>query len=112
MRFGLRICAEIQLAQAVPNFGTDRFYAHAGFNGELARESGAGGRALSQVKCDPAVLTIFVPAKPPVGDGLGGEVLEAPQQGIVFRHFELLVEQSDPHQARKWPEERGRRCHA
>ena len=57
-------------------------------------------------------MAVFVPAEASVGDTFGGEELQAAEQRVVLRDFDLEAEQGDVHQLAVRPEESSGRGHA
>lgn len=99
------------VAQAKPNFLTDFPDAHAFGDQQFAGQGGPLLSPFTHVVGHATVLAIFVPAKAAVGNWLGGEVLETPQQRIVLGNLHFSAEKFDGDQARVGAEEGGRRGH-
>ena len=108
----LFLAAEIEVAQAVPDFVRHVDDAHSVLNHQLAGNRLSNLSSLPEIVVDAAVLAIFVPAETSVGNTVLGEILKAAEQAVVLRNLELFVENLDREQLFVGMKKRSGRTHA
>ena len=92
---------KFQASQAISQFGTQLSDSKSVLDRQLAGKRRAFLSPVSEVERYPAILAVFVPTEPSIGDRLGRQILKTSQQRVVFRDLKFLPENRDFHQARE-----------
>lgn len=102
---------QAEVAEAVADLSRHFDYFHSGLNHQFAGERLAGctiGRCFVR---HAAVLALLIPTKPTHRNILGGEILHAAQQHVVFGNPELSSKNFDGHKFIEGPIKRARVGH-
>ena len=93
----------VELAAEAPDqLGSKLGDDHAGNDNKFTGEHGAGFLIVGQLAGDLAILAFLIPAEAAVGDGLGADVLEPAEDGVLLGDLESLSEDDDFDETLKW----------